>query len=98
MIDLFGLVYEIAKDLKEHLTWEEQEKVVDRDWLDKSGFEKQMIGQGLDLYWSKPESIPTRELDGWSVVYELDRAKRVRYRLVRYDGITLIGRPAKATS
>ncbi|MFM0603658.1 hypothetical protein PQR05_03900 [Paraburkholderia sediminicola] len=95
MIELFGVAYEIAKDLKDRLKWDEQEKQVDRDWLDKSGFEKHMIASGIDLYWSRPDSIATREFDGWSVLYELDQKNRIRNRLVRYDGTTLIGRPAK---
>ena len=87
-------MYEIAKDLKEHLKWDEQEKQIDRDWLDKSGFANKCIDEGYKLYWSRPDSIATRELDGWSVMYELDRAKRIRYRLVRYDGTTLLGKAA----
>lgn len=96
MIEWLGIAYEFAKDLKDALQWEEREKSVDRDWLDKSGFAKQMAASGIDLYWSRPDNIATRELDGWSVVLELDRGKRVRYRLVRYDGTTLIGKPAKS--
>jgi hypothetical protein len=97
VIEWLGVAYEIAKDLKDRLKWEEQEKQIDRDWLDKSGFTKGVTAQGLDLYWSKPDSIATRKLDGWSVLYELDHAKRIRYRLVRYDGTCLIGRPAKTS-
>jgi hypothetical protein len=99
MIELIGLLYGFARDLKEHFEWEEREKQVDREWLDKSGFERQLVDLGYKLYWSRPDSIATREFDGYSVLYELDRTKRVRYRLVRYDGTTLIGKPAKdATS
>jgi hypothetical protein len=98
VIELLGLVYEIAKDLKDRLKWDEQEKQIDRDWLDKSGFEKALIEMGYKLYWSRPDSIATRELDGYSVVYELDQAKRIRYRLVRYDGTTLIGKLDQASS
>ncbi|WP_158935076.1 hypothetical protein [Burkholderia sp. S171] len=95
MIEWLGLAYEIAKDLKDRLKWEEREKQVDREWLDKSGFAKHVMGSGIDLYWSRPDSIATYELDGWSVICELDPKNRIRYRLVRYDGTTLIGRAAK---
>jgi hypothetical protein len=54
-----------------------------------------MKALGIDLYWSRPDSIATRKLDGWLVVNELDQKNRIRYRLARYDGTTLLGRPAK---
>lgn len=94
MIEWLGIAYEIAKDVKDRLKWEEQTKEVDRDWLDKSGFAKHVTDLGIRLYWSRPDSIATHELDGWSVAYELDQKNRIRYRLVRYDGSTLLGKPA----
>lgn len=94
MIEFLGLMYGIAKDVKDWLKWDEQTKQIDRDWLNRSGFENHMIASGIRLYWSKPDSVATRELDGWSVVCELDQSKRIRYRLVRYDGTVLLGKPA----
>ncbi|CAE6802889.1 hypothetical protein R75461_05273 [Paraburkholderia nemoris] len=95
MIEWLGLFYGIAKDVKDWLKWEEQTKQIDGQWLDRSGFANHMKASGIDLYWSRPDSIPTRELDGWSVLCELDQKNRIRYRLVRYDGTTLLGKPAK---
>jgi len=95
MIEWLGIAYEIAKDLKDRLKWEEREKEINGQWLDKSGFAKHLTDLGIKLYWSRPDSIPTLELDGWAVLYELDQKNRIRNRLVRYDGTTLLGRPAK---
>lgn len=92
MIEWAGIAYEMAKDLVDRLKWAEQEKLVDREWLTKSGFGKHLVDLGIDLYWSAPKHIASREIDGWSVVYELDRHKHVRYKLVLYDGSTLIGK------
>lgn len=94
MIEWLGIAYEIAKDLKDHLKWGERTKEIDGQWLERSGFANHITAQGIRLFWSRPDSIATHELDGWSVVYELDQKERIRYRLVRYDGTTLLGRPA----
>jgi hypothetical protein len=39
MIEWLGIAYEIAKELKDRLKWEEREKGIDGQWLDKSGVE-----------------------------------------------------------
>jgi hypothetical protein len=95
MIEWLGIAYEIAKDLKDRLKWEEREKEINGQWLDKSGFAKHLTDLGIKLYWSRPDGTPTLELDGWSVVYELDQKNRIRNRLVRYDGTILLGKQAK---
>lgn len=93
MLELLGFFYEVAKDLKGYLRWEEQEKVVDRDWLVQSGLEKRWTDEGYKLYWSRPDRIATLQLEGWSLLYQIDPTIRIRYRIVRCDGITLMGRP-----
>ncbi|NIE64112.1 hypothetical protein [Burkholderia sp. Ax-1719] len=96
MIEWLGLAYTIGKDLVRGLMWEEQEKLVDGDWLQKSGFGEEARAKGVDLYWSRPDRVATRETEGWAVMYAEDAKAGVRYKLVRYDGTTLMGRSPKA--
>jgi len=69
-------------------------KLVDRDWLVKSGFQAQIEAQGYNLRWSRPDAIPTRELDGYEVLLEVDQTAQTRCSLTRYDGSILIGKKA----
>jgi hypothetical protein len=95
IVDVAGSLYGFAGDIRDRLEWEEAEKVVDRDWLVRSEFEEKMVGRGLTLYWSRPDHIAARELDGYSVLYEIDMTNRARCRLVLHDGTTLIGKPVE---
>ncbi|BDC37933.1 hypothetical protein [Paraburkholderia terrae] len=79
----YGLLYTVGKDIHGYLTWEVKDKLVDREWLEKSGFHAQCEAQGIKLGWVNAERVATLELDGWAVLYELDKPKRIRYRLVR---------------
>ena len=86
MIEFLGFLYGIAKDIKYYLEWDEEAKSVDREWLEKSGFGKRMEEQGYNLYWSKPESVETRKLDGYEVMYEIDKIKRIKRHIERTGG------------
>jgi hypothetical protein len=93
MIEYLGFLYGVAKDIKEYLTWREEMKVVDREWLEKSGFGKIMESQGYKLYWSRPDKIETRILDGYEIIFEIDKSKRIRRRIVRgREPLVLIGK------
>ena len=90
MIEHLGLIYTFGKNIKEHLSWKEDKKVVDRDWLEKSGFKKSMEEQGYRLYWSLLEKIETRKIDGYEVLYETDKIKRIKNRIVLISGRDVI--------
>jgi hypothetical protein len=92
MIELAGLLYTIFKDLKDYLKFDEEDKLVSSDWLEKSGFRETAEKAGFKLYWSRPENVADRELEGYEVMFEVDRLKRIRRRLVRYDGTVLLGK------
>lgn len=94
MIDLLGFLYEVGKDLKEHYEWEEEDKLVELPWVHKSGFDKASEANGYKLYWSLPERIESRKLDGYEVMFELDESARTRRRLVTRDGLILLGKKA----
>ena len=97
MIEFLGLLYDVAKDIKDYLVWDEDVKVVDREWLEKSGFGQAMRDKGYDLRWSKPEKIESRKLDGYELIYEIDKLKRVRRRIEwrsANDSLVLIGKKA----
>ena len=59
-----GLIYGFAKDLGKYLKWNEDSKLVDNDWLSKSGFKEKATESGYLLRWSLPKKIEARRLDG----------------------------------
>lgn len=92
MIDLLGFLYEVAKDVKDSLKWKEEVKLVDIKWPEKSGFKQKAEADGMEISWSKPDKLESRKLDGYDIVYELDKKNRIRRRLVLRDGLILIGK------
>ena len=89
MIEFVGLVYEFAKDLGKWLSWKEEDKVVDRAWLEKSGFQEHYKSQGYKLRWSTFEKVESHKLSGYEIIYEIDKTKRLRRRIVRRDVILM---------
>ncbi len=53
-----------AKDIKDYLSWSEEIKVVEFEWLNKSGFKSEAEKKGLELRRSKPEKVETRKIKG----------------------------------
>lgn len=92
MIELLGLLYDVAKGVKDYLKWDEEEKLVDFNWPEKSGFKAKAESDGLQIAWSRPDRVASRELDGYEILYEIDKLKRVRRKLVLKDGSVLIGK------
>lgn len=92
MFEFLGLLYDLAKDLKDFLKWEEEEKLVSMDWVEKSGFGKEAEKNGITLRWSRPDKVVSRVLDGYEVMHEIDKSKRVRRKLILKDGAVLIGK------
>jgi hypothetical protein len=95
MIEWLGLIYGVAKDIKDYLKWDEEYKTVDKEWLDKSGFGKEMESHGYKLYWSRPEKIESRKLGGYEIIFEVDKIKRIRRRIVwssGNDSLILLGK------
>lgn len=95
MIELLGLFYGITKDIKDYLTFDEEAKVVDSEWLDKSGFGKLMEDEGYKLRWTISDKVETRKLDEYEIIYEVDKLKRVRRsieRRGRSDALILMGK------
>lgn len=89
---MLSLLYEIGKDIKEYLTWKEQDKLVDSEWLTISGMEEKMNSKGFQLRLCRPDNVEARKLKGWEIVYDLDETNRIRYKLVAKDGSVLMGK------
>ena len=95
MIEYLGFIYGVAKDIKDYLKWDEETKVVGSEWLEKSGFGKEMESQGYKLYWSRSEKIEARKLDGYEIIFEVHKIKRIRKRIVwssKNDSLVLLGK------
>ena len=83
MIEILGLLYGLGKDLKQYFEWDVKDKLVDSQWLDLSGFRDQMEKTGYDLRWSVEKKVESWLLSGYEIVYEIEKIKRVRRRIVR---------------
>ena len=95
MIEILGFLYGLGKDLKKYIEWDVEDKVVDREWLNLSGFKVHMELEGYNLKWCLLEKVESRLLSGYEVAYEIDKSKRVRRRIVRgpeHHRSVLIGR------
>jgi len=92
MLEWLGFIYGIAKDLKDYLKYAEEDKLVDLSWTEKSGFSAKWEQKGYEVRWSRPDKIESRRLEGWEVLYEVYKIKRVRRRMVSRDGMVLIGK------
>lgn len=92
MIDLLGFLYDVAKDIKAYLEWDEEAKLVDFNWPEKSGLKAKAEADDMKIAWCRPDKIASRQLDGYEIVYEVDKIKRVRRKLVLKDGLVLIGK------
>ncbi len=56
MIEFLGLLYGVAKDIKDYIAWDEDVKLVDREWLETSGFcqtmrDKRAADIGYSRHW-----------------------------------------------
>ena len=88
-----SLIYSLVKDAAKYLEWREGEpKLVDRQWLEVSGRMQELAADGMKVSWCDPEKLETRLLKGSVVIYEVDKPTRVRCRIVRRDGLVLIGK------
>ena len=92
MIEYLGLVYDFLKDAKSYLNWDEESKIVDKEWLTKSGFKTKAIEDGLALRWTSPQKLERRKSEGYKILYERDELRRIRRRLVLNDGSVLMGK------
>lgn len=92
MIEWAGLLYGIVKDLKQLIEYKEEDKLVDINWPEKSGFGNEWSEKGYKLRWERPDKIESRRLEGWEVLYEVDKIKRLRRRIVLRDSLVLIGK------
>jgi hypothetical protein len=86
MIENLGLLYGFARDVKKFIEWEEEIKVVDRKWMEKSGFEVEMKSHGYKLRWSILEELETMKLGGYEIIFEIDEIKQIRRRIERSRG------------
>lgn len=101
MIEWLGFIYGLGKDVanyhKKSSEWEEEEKLVDSSWPEKSGLTTEAAKNRLELRWSAPEKVEKRRFDGWEEVYSIEEEKRTKYRLVQKNGAVLIGRKKRTT-
>lgn len=74
MIDALGFIYDVAKDIKEHFAWKDEDKLVEITWPQSSGFENEAKKAGYDIGWTRLDRVETKKLEGYDVMFELDKA------------------------
>ena len=96
MLEHAGFIYGLLKDLfkkyQDINKWNDKIKLVDRDYLNKSGLLKEFEDNNFKILWSNPEKVESRKLDGYDYVYEINKQQKIKYRLERKGGAVLIGK------
>lgn len=84
VVSSIGLAVDLAARFGDWVKWEEEDLLVDRDWLAEA-IDKGILDGAEDEYrWSSEDKVATREIKGtYSVVMAADEKKRLKYRLVR---------------
>lgn len=97
VIDVGKDAYGAAKGVKEHFEIKDGEsKLVDFGWPEKSGFQAKAKEDGYEIAWSSSDRVASREIDGYEVMYEIDKRAGIKRKLVLHDGMVLIGRKVTA--
>jgi hypothetical protein len=92
MIEFLGLLYTFVKDMKVYLEFNEEKKLVDSDWLVRSGFKEKAESDGWKLAWVRPDRVASLKQDGYEILYEIDKLRRVRRQLVSKDSSVLVAK------
>ncbi len=92
MIEIAGFLYALSNDVVKALQYREEEKLVEIRWPEISGLQSEAEERGVKLSWSRPEKVESRLLQGYEIIYEVDKINRVKRKLVLRDGLVLIAR------
>jgi hypothetical protein len=67
-------IYEDGKEAKEHFEIKLGDpKLIDFAWIAESGFQAKAEQDGYRIAFSRPDKVARRELDGYELMYEIDR-------------------------
>jgi len=79
--------------------WRERDRFTDEDkevnsaWWEASALRKDYEARGFTAFrWSNSDKVTQRIAEGTEVIYEIDRKRKVRYRLVNNSKQVLLGR------
>jgi len=92
---VLNFLYQLGKDIIEASKFTEKEKLVDRNFLELSGFQKKIEQEGYVVRWTRPDLIETRLLQGYEIFYEVDKIKQIKTKLIRSDGNILMAKRGK---
>lgn len=92
MIPGLELAYSVVKDVIGYLRWKTEDKIVDFAWVEKSGIKEKSEYVGKSFAFVRPDRLESALIDGAVVVYDEDKVRRVRQRLVLRDGLILIAK------
>ena len=73
--------------------WTEQDKPVNSAWWEESDLKKAYQAKGYTTFrWSDSDRVAERLSGGMKIVYEIDEANKIKYRLVNSSGQVLLCR------
>ena len=95
IIELLGLLYGIAKDLKSYQTYEEKDKIIDQRRLTQIEKAHEEKGDMIEFRISDPDKIEGIKQNGWDYYYEIDEDKKTKSLLKMKNGQIIIARQKK---
>ncbi len=88
-----GTAVDWLKDLWRLARYGSEDMVITMSWLGESGVAEKAKARGLvDLGFAHKRRVDLLKAEGRVIVFEYDKLRRVRRRLVLHDGSVLVGR------
>jgi hypothetical protein len=73
--------------------WDVKDKLATLQWWNVSALREEYQARGLSHFlWSNAEHLAGHLAEGYETVYEVDNARKIRYRIVNKNGQVLIAR------
>lgn len=88
-----NFLYKVLKDIwnffcrrKEQQKYHEREKIVNEKYVSNV----KTTNDVRRFYWSNPDKVESKKLEGWEYFYQTDHANRIKYILKKSGQILLV--------
>ncbi len=89
---LAALVY-FGEKWRQRTRWTDKDKEVNSAWWEASALKKDYEARGYRHFaWSNSDRVAERMAQGCELVHDVDKANRVKYRLINTSGQVLLCR------
>lgn len=72
----------IWKNISSCFRWDNKNKFITLEWLEKSGLQKELEQQGFKFKLINPGQVTIFQKQGWEFVYQVDENLRITYKLI----------------